>query len=297
MILRDCLVRHGIVHSRKVLSLRPAAQLFFRNVLHVCDGAGRFEADPDLLRAVLYGPILHKIQRGDVVRWLTECHQAGLIKLYTVGGQGYGCVLNYGQRDRLRKVRYPSPEPDQLELATVAGESVEQGDRRRRARRKRPPDPPPEQNRIEEKKREGEGARAQAHASAPSMPPHPPILNREAKEVRGETQVEWLARLAAQYPGIDIERELCAAIEVQRRKGRQLERGWFEAHWLPHVDVPVEDPRELRRRQAEEERRRRQAEEERRRRQQNGSSGPAFAEILARLEQQRATNKKEDEQQ
>lgn len=119
MNLRDCLVRGGIVDSAKVCALRPATQLFFRNLFHVCDGAARFEADADRLRTMLYGRVLSRVSKGDVTRWMTECHQADLIKLYTRDGRGYGKVLNYGQRDSKRKVLYPGEEEEGL-FATAA---------------------------------------------------------------------------------------------------------------------------------------------------------------------------------
>lgn len=115
MNLRDCLVRHGIVNSRRVCRLPIAVQLFFRNLLHTCDGAGRFLADADELRIALYQHALDRVSRSHVASWMAQCHTADLVKLYTGSdGRGYGEVLNYGQRDSKRRVLHPAREADQL---------------------------------------------------------------------------------------------------------------------------------------------------------------------------------------
>ncbi|HWA07939.1 MAG TPA: hypothetical protein VG838_00580 [Opitutaceae bacterium] len=166
MILRDCLVRMGIVTSDRVCRLSPVVQLFFRNLLHICDGAGRFEARAAILRAVLYAPSLHKISERDVQGWLTQCHQAGLVKLYTVGGAGYGKVLNYGQRDTKRRVLYPAEDGEQLSLAPPEHEpgffsSDQKG-------RKSPHSPPPG---------------GEVSPSASSQAAEPPIRFRRVKRL------------------------------------------------------------------------------------------------------------------
>lgn len=114
MPLRDVLVYAGIVNSKRVCALPPAVQLFFRNLLHACDGAARFEADVEQLRTDLYGRVLSRVSKGDVSRWLVACQQAELITLYTRDGRGYGEIYNYRQRDTKRRVLYPGPEEDTL---------------------------------------------------------------------------------------------------------------------------------------------------------------------------------------
>lgn len=142
MNLRDCLIRHGIVNSRRVCRLPLACQLFFRNLLHTCDGAGRFIADADDLRLALYRHALDRVSRLHVSRWLAECHSAELVRLYTgPDGRGYGEVLKYGQRDKNRRAIHPARDPEQLALAPPGFEPGEPPD----------PGPPPELNRREKK--------------------------------------------------------------------------------------------------------------------------------------------------
>ena len=118
MILRDCIVRSGIVDSARVCALPIACQLFFRNLLHACDGAGRFPADADELRNAFYwrSP---GVSKPHVEAWLTKCHQARLVNLYTRGGKAYGEMPNYGQRDTKRRVLYPGPDDGELNFAVA----------------------------------------------------------------------------------------------------------------------------------------------------------------------------------
>lgn len=109
MIVRDRMVRGGIVSSQRLAKLSWVAREFFRNLFHVCDDAGRFEANPALLRAALFGADLQKVSERDVQGFMVACHQAGLLKLYTVEGRGYGEVLRFGQEGlRTRRVIYPA---------------------------------------------------------------------------------------------------------------------------------------------------------------------------------------------
>jgi hypothetical protein len=118
MNLRDCLIRHGIVDSPRVCALPVATQLFFRNLLHTCDGAGRFLADVDDLRFALYRRSLDRVSRLHVARWMADCHRADLVRLYTgPDGRGYGEILKYGQRDSKRRILHPAREPEQLNFS------------------------------------------------------------------------------------------------------------------------------------------------------------------------------------
>lgn len=213
MILRDCLVRSGIVDSERVCALKPATQLFFRNILHVCDGAARFEADADRLRTVLYGRSLHVVAKRDVARWMTECHLAGLIRLYTRSGRGYGEVINYGQRDTKRRKLYPGPHDDELNFAAP----ISSGDEPEVAY---PAPPPLRKKRSEEKGRETREALIPLPAPA-------------------ESHEDWLARVQAAWPGVNIAAELARAQAKKAKAGEALERGWFEAYWLPKCTAVV----------------------------------------------------------
>jgi len=206
-IPRPVLVREGILDSERVCRLGLAQQLFFRNLLHVCDGADRFDADADDLRFTLYRRSLGRVKAGHIRQWLQELHTAGLIELYTVSGKPYGKILNYGQRDTKRKVLHPSPDGEP-ELPLGIAEAPPSAPKRRQAA---VATVAVAMNRSEVK---GRGARR-------GTPPPPPPESFEA----------WVARLRDRFPGVDILDEYAKAC---RRKGAaQVDRAWFENAWLP----------------------------------------------------------------
>jgi hypothetical protein len=212
MILRVYMLRPGWMDSDIVQSLPDHLQLFFLRLGHACDGAGRFENHPRKLRSALYPIAQHKVSERDVASNLVRMHDAGLVKFYTVAGRGYGEVLKFGQLDSKRKVIHPGPDeadrpPD---LFTSA-----------------PPPPPIERNGNELKRR---GAR-----EARETPPPPPRAEEESEQA-------WKARLAAQYPDVDIDDELKAAAKKRRVAGAKVTREWFANHWLPNCGIPVSEP-------------------------------------------------------
>lgn len=207
-IPRPVLVREGILDSERVCRLGLAQQLFFRNLLHVGDGAARFSADADDLRFALYRRSLDRVKAGHVRQWLQELHAAGLIELYTRSGKAYGRLLNYGQRDKLRKVLHPPVEGEpELPLGAPA-EAAPLAKPRRQRRAVAAHEPPQIGNEVNRR----EGAR--------EAPPPPP-----------ESFESWVARLRDQCPGIDIMAEYAKA--CRRKSADQVDRSWFESAWLP----------------------------------------------------------------
>lgn len=216
--LRKVLVHPGIIDSERVCALPIAAQLFFRNLLHCCDGAARFVADPAELRYALYQRA-PGVASSHVETWLVKCHQARLVKLYTRDGKGYGEVLNYRQTNGKQPVLYPAPPGEDgrdAELGLGLPEAIASADD--------PPDddaPPPAPPPKPQKKRiEGKGGR------------NPPAAF-------SETQDAWLQRITAEWPDVNMAKQLKAAEADRRAKGKDLERGWFETSWLPKTSPIV----------------------------------------------------------
>lgn len=202
IIPRPVLVRAGIIDSARVCALPIACQLFFRNLLHACDGRGLFPADADELRAAFYRRA-PGVSKPHVEAWLTKCHQAGLVNLYTRGGKGYGELINFGQRDTKRAQLYPPPDDGELNFTG--------------------PPPDPDSSPIKQKRSEGKGKeRVERAAPAP------------------ESQEIWLARLRAAHPAINIDGELRAAAKNRAAQGRKLERQWFETHWIGNLSTVVD---------------------------------------------------------
>lgn len=205
-MLNDRMVYAGIRTSRRFARLSWFHRDFFYGLLNAADECGRFENDADVLRAALYAPLLSRVSKRDVQGAVIACHQAGLVKLWTgVDGRGYGEVVNYRQTGlKRRRSNIPPPQGAPPEPGLFGDGTDEE---------------------KEEKRRKG-GGRAER-----AMPPAPDFLV--------ESLEDWLARLRAQWPGVDVPAEVAAAEKAKAKQGRKLEREWFERHWLPKCSPVV----------------------------------------------------------
>ena len=196
-ILRPVLVRDGVMHSDKLCRMDPVIQLFFRNLLHACDGADRFNADVDDLRLDLYRKSLDRVKRHHVQKWLLACRDARVIELYTRSGKPFGRVLNYGQRDKKRKVIHPAPD-DEAELPLLGGDDP-------------PPKPKPLKKEVNRREERG----------------------REAPDLT-LSDSEWLDGLAAAYPHIDVRDELVRCVKKKVHVDRAyFENHWLKPMGKP----------------------------------------------------------------
>lgn len=212
-IPRPVLVREGILDSERVCALDLPQQLFFRNLLHVCDGADRFDADADDLRLTLYRRSRDRVKIHHVQQWLMDLRAARLVILYTRSGKTFGQVLNYGQRDTKRKVLHPAPD-DEAELPLVPSASPP------KPQRDKPPPP-----RL-------------GHSSPPAPPPSDSPKELNGSEVKDTTflpEAEWLAGLARAYPEVNVRAELTACLVKYPNAGRKF----FEGQWLVNWEPPM----------------------------------------------------------
>ncbi|GAO43768.1 hypothetical protein FPE01S_02_08740 [Flavihumibacter petaseus NBRC 106054] len=90
--------------------------------MHVADDYGRYDARPSVLRVALYPLKIEKVSESDVVKWMTECVNAGLVRQYTVDEKNYLLIERFGQRMRTKKSRYPDPHGVMEESAADGGE-------------------------------------------------------------------------------------------------------------------------------------------------------------------------------
>lgn len=126
MTLRDRMVYAGIRNSKRFARLSWFERDFFMGLLLVADDYGRFEAEPDTLRTVLYGPLLSKVTMRDVQGALMRfaATETGLVKLYTVKARGYGKVHNFRQLGLAkRRALYPDEDGKEAEPDLFALES------------------------------------------------------------------------------------------------------------------------------------------------------------------------------
>src|SRR5580658_7297563 len=106
------ILREGILTSDRIREIagEPAIECTYRRLCSVVDDFGRFSANPAILRAALYPLNLDLHTEADIQRHLQCCVQARLILLYTVAGKPYLEVLDFRQRTRAMRSKYPAPD-------------------------------------------------------------------------------------------------------------------------------------------------------------------------------------------
>ena len=102
-------VREGIIKSDLINLLGAEAEVFYRRLMSLVDDYGRYEGRSIILRADLFPLRVEKVSVESIELWKRECAAAGLINCYEVGGKEYLEILNFGQRLRSMKSKYPAP--------------------------------------------------------------------------------------------------------------------------------------------------------------------------------------------
>jgi len=101
------ILREGILSSERVAKLPWPAEVFYRRLMSVVDDFGRYFAKPELLRSAAY-PLQHdKVGNPDIVKWLTECVDAGLVRTYAVSGKEYLELCDFRQQVRAQQSKFP----------------------------------------------------------------------------------------------------------------------------------------------------------------------------------------------
>ena len=94
------------MYSEKIDKLSPEAERFFYRLLVVVDDYGCYDARPSLLARKVF-PLKENIDGRMADKWLSECVKQGLIETYEVDGKEYLEVLQFDQRIRLMRRKYP----------------------------------------------------------------------------------------------------------------------------------------------------------------------------------------------
>jgi hypothetical protein len=117
-------LREGILTSERVdrIAGNPSAEVFYRRLQSVVDDYGLYDARPQLLRSALYPLRIDKVSDSDIAGYLSECAAAGLIRLYTVAAKPYVQVLDFRQRTRAMRTKFPPPPGFRLDTDAPAGE-------------------------------------------------------------------------------------------------------------------------------------------------------------------------------
>lgn len=116
----DRILRAGILTSDAVNQLSWAAEVFYRRLMSVVDDYGRYDGRPSILRATIYPLKLDNVSEPDVVKWIRETEEAGLVRGYVVSGKRYIEVLKFDQRLRAKVSKWPPPPAVDEQAASSA---------------------------------------------------------------------------------------------------------------------------------------------------------------------------------
>lgn len=94
--------------SDKVNLLSAQAERFFVRLIMKADDFGCYYANPRLLKSNLF-PLTEGLRDTDISRWTDECQKAGLIAVYEATGKRYLEILDFRQRLRMKKRKFPVP--------------------------------------------------------------------------------------------------------------------------------------------------------------------------------------------
>lgn len=138
--------------SEKVDLLSFQGEVFFLRLFMKADDYGCYHGNPKLLRASLYPLRLDSIREADLQRWIAECVNAGLIVLYESADKPYLRIVNFGQRLRSMKHRFPTDDGNSRTI--VSDLRTDDGDPPPEEREKGKLNPKPETNPKEKAKAE-----------------------------------------------------------------------------------------------------------------------------------------------
>lgn len=102
-------IRDSILDSEKVNQLSWAGEIFYRRLMSVVDDYGLFDGRPAILRSKLYPLRIDKVSEPDIVKWISECETAELVRKYQVDGKDFIEMVNFGQTLRTKKAMFPHP--------------------------------------------------------------------------------------------------------------------------------------------------------------------------------------------
>ena len=94
--------------SEKVNALSCGAEVLFTRLFMKADDYGSFHANIKLIKGLLFP--LRETKDEDILCWLKELIDLELIIIYSVKQKNYLRILNFGQRMRNMKNRFPEPE-------------------------------------------------------------------------------------------------------------------------------------------------------------------------------------------
>lgn len=98
--------------SENINKLSYKAEVFFTRLIMKADDYGCYYGNLKLIKSALYP--LKDILESDILNLIKECEDAGLIICYVVDNKDYIKIINFGQRLRLMKSKFPQPNDSEL---------------------------------------------------------------------------------------------------------------------------------------------------------------------------------------
>lgn len=117
-------VRAAILESDSVNKLTWGGEVFYRRLMSILDDFGRCDGRVSILRSKLYPLRLDKVSESDVSKWLSECENAALVRIYLVENKPYLELFNFNQTVRIKKSFFPAPIDPYVQLLADASKRV-----------------------------------------------------------------------------------------------------------------------------------------------------------------------------
>jgi hypothetical protein len=105
--LPNRILRDGILRSKRVAALSPAAEVFYRRLMSVADDFGRYYAELPVLLSDCFPFRPLWADEESLSLWLRECEAQNLVFTYEVSGTRFLEIWNFGQRVRGTKSKFP----------------------------------------------------------------------------------------------------------------------------------------------------------------------------------------------
>ena len=106
-------IRESALNSPTLARLSHGAERLFWRLTIIADDAGRFDANPMVVKARCFPLLVDKLKTAEVVKFMGELH-GDCILFYTVDGRDYGYFRNWAKYQRVygNTSKFPQPPAD-----------------------------------------------------------------------------------------------------------------------------------------------------------------------------------------
>jgi hypothetical protein len=145
------LIREGFLDSDKIDTLSNGAEIFFVRLMLCADDYGRFDGRSLIIKNRAY-PLKDKLTIKKIDEWMTECIKKGLIIRYMVKDKPYIEIIDFKQRLRSKKSKYPDSDGHMTDICPTDDSHVQATNNHlseeKRSEEKGSELPPPAKNEI-----------------------------------------------------------------------------------------------------------------------------------------------------